>query len=74
MKWEAVEFNELAGYKIYWRETTAAQWQYYRFIDNVTEFTLDGIVIDNYLFGVTAVGKDGNESVVVFPSGVYKRE
>jgi len=31
------------------------------------EFTLDGLVIDNYLFGVAAAGQDGNESVVAFP-------
>jgi len=35
----------------------------------VEEYTLENIVIDNYFFGVAAVGKDGNESVVVFPGG-----
>jgi hypothetical protein len=29
--------------------------------------TLDGIVIDHWLFGVAAVGADGHESVVQFP-------
>ncbi|MBI6120543.1 M28 family metallopeptidase [Salegentibacter maritimus] len=71
LRWDKVE-DEIAGYKIYWRETTEAQWQYSRFVGNVNEFTLDGIVIDNYFFGVASVGKDGHESVVVFPSGVFR--
>ncbi len=33
----------------------------------MTEHTLENIVIDNYVFGVAAVGRNGNESVVVFP-------
>ncbi len=71
LRWDKVE-GDIAGYKIYWRETTEAQWQYSRFVGDVNEFTLEGIVIDNYLFGVAAVGKDGHESVVVFPSGVFR--
>jgi hypothetical protein len=71
LRWEKVE-GDIAGYKIYWRETTEAQWQYSRYVGNVNEFTLEGIVIDNYFFGVAAVGKDGHESVVVFPSGVFR--
>ncbi|WP_289024044.1 M28 family metallopeptidase [uncultured Salegentibacter sp.] len=71
LRWDKVE-GEIAGYKIYWRETTEAQWQYSRFVGNVNEFILDGIVIDNYFFGVASVGKDGHESVVVFPSGVFR--
>ena len=71
LRWDRVE-GDIAGYKIYWRETTEAQWQYSRFVGNVNEFTLEGIVIDNYFFGVAAVGKDGHESVVVFPSGVFR--
>ena len=72
LAWEAVNDSNLAGYKIYWRDTTAPQWQYSRYVGNVTEHTLEGIVIDNYLFGVAAVGKDGHESLVVFPSEVMR--
>jgi hypothetical protein len=32
-----------------------------------TEHTLENVVIDNYLFGVAAVSKEGFESPVVFP-------
>lgn len=71
LRWDKVE-GDIAGYKIYWRETTEAEWQYSRYVGNVNKFTLEGIVIDNYFFGVAAVGKDGHESVVVFPSGVFR--
>ncbi len=71
LRWEAAD-GDIAGYKIYWRDTTAPQWQYSRFVGDVTEFTLEGIVIDNYLFGVAAVGKNGHESLVTFPSGTFR--
>ena len=73
LEWDEVKDENLAGYKVYWRETTAPQWQHSRFVGKETSHTLEGIVIDNYLFGVAAVGKDGNESLVVFPSGLIRR-
>ncbi|MBR09865.1 MAG: peptidase M28 [Rickettsiales bacterium] len=60
------------GYKIYWRDTTSPVWQYSRFVGDVAEFTLEGVVIDNFLFGVTAVGDNGFESVVSYPTGVIR--
>ena len=59
--------NQLAGYKIYWRYTDAPQWQYSKFVGNVTQHTLENVVIDNYFFGVASVSKEGFESPVVFP-------
>ena len=73
LMWDAVADPGLAGYKVYWRDTTAPQWQHSRFVGNVTEFTLEGLVIDNFLYGVAAVGTDGNESLVSFPSGQIPR-
>ena len=73
LEWDAVDDPNLAGYKIYWRDTTAPQWQHARFVGNVTTFTLENLVIDNYLFGVAAVGRDGNESVVSFPTAQIRR-
>ena len=72
LAWKKSKDENLAGYKIYWRETTEPQWKYSRFVGDIDKFTLEGIVIDNYLFGVAAVGKDGNESVVVYPSGILR--
>ena len=68
--WDKVEDPDLAGFKVYWRDTTAPQWQHSRFVGIVTDYTLENIIIDNYLFGVAAVGTDGNESVIVFPSDI----
>lgn len=59
--------ENLLGYKLYWRYTTEPQWTYSRWVGNVTEYTLENIVIDNYLFGVASVSKQGFESPVVFP-------
>ncbi|MCO6477450.1 MAG: M28 family peptidase [Phaeodactylibacter sp.] len=73
LEWEMVDDPNLAGYKVYWRETTAPQWQYSRFVGKVSAYTLENIIIDNFLFGVAAVGKDGNESVVVYPTSLISR-
>ncbi|MGD8322598.1 MAG: peptidase M28, partial [Gemmatimonadota bacterium] len=73
LAWKPVDDPDLAGYKVYWRDTTAPQWQHGRFVGEVTEHTLKDMVIDNYLFGVAAVSKHGDESVVVFPSSVMRR-
>lgn len=67
LRWKKVDSPLVAGYKVYWRLTTEPQWTHSRWVGDVSEFTMDGFIIDNYYFGVAAVGKDGNESVVVFP-------
>jgi Zn-dependent M28 family amino/carboxypeptidase len=64
--------NGAKGYKIYWRDTTSPTWDYFKYVENVTEFTLDGIVIDNFFFGVSAVGENGHESLVSFPSKIIR--
>lgn len=58
---------DLAGYRIYWRLTTEPQWTKSIYVGDVTEHTLENVVIDNYFFGVAAVSEDGFESPVVFP-------
>jgi hypothetical protein len=60
------------GYKIYWRNTTSPTWDYSRSVGNVNSFTLEGIVVDNFFFGVAAIGKDGSESMVSFPSKIMR--
>ncbi|NOY48118.1 MAG: M28 family peptidase [Chlorobi bacterium] len=69
-KWDKVD--GAVGYKIYWRDTTSPTWDNSRYVGDVSEFTLDGIVIDNFFFGVASVGKDGYESPVVFPNKTFK--
>lgn len=69
-KWDKVEGS--IGYKIYWRDTTSPTWNNSRYVGDVSEFTLDGIVIDNYFFGIASVGKNGFESVVAFPNKIFR--
>jgi hypothetical protein len=73
LAWDRVDDPDLMGYKVYWRDTTAPQWQHSRFVGMVTDYTLKNIVIDNYLFGVASVGRDGDESVVAFPSDLLDK-
>jgi len=73
LRWDPSDDESVVGYKIYWRDTTSPVWQYSRFVGNVSEATLKNIVIDNYLFGVAAVNKEGNESLVVFPTSLIPR-
>jgi len=73
LKWDPVNDKKLMGYKIYWRDTTSPQWQYSKYVGMDTDVTLKNVVIDNYLFGVTAVGKNGNESIVVYPKTLIPR-
>ena len=70
LKWDKVD--GALGYKIYWRDTTSPTWDNSRFVGDVSEFTLNGIVIDNYFFGVAAIGQNGHESVVVFPKEIFR--
>ena len=68
-----LRWKKVAGahhYKIYWRLTTDSQWKWSREVGNVTEHTLENVVIDNYLFGVASVNKEGLESPVVFPGPI----
>jgi hypothetical protein len=67
LKWEDPNDDDIVGYKIYWRNTTSPQWEYSRFVGKTTDYTLKNIVIDNYLFGVASVGKNGAESLIQFP-------
>jgi hypothetical protein len=67
LKWSMGDDENLAGYRVYWRLTTEPEWSHSRWVGRVDHFTLENIVIDNYLFGVSSVAVDGNESPVVFP-------
>jgi len=74
LRWDAqnaAQNPQLAGYKIYWRYTDHNQWQWSVFVPaDITEHTLENVVIDNYYFGVAAVSKNGFESPVVFPGPI----
>ena len=59
------------GYRVWWRDTAAAQWQHHRDVPATAGVpvtaVLNDIVIDDWAFGVSAVGADGGESPIVFP-------
>ena len=71
LKWENPKNSKILGYKIYWRKTTSAYWENSRFVGDTNEFTLNGIVIDNFLFGVSSVDTNNQESIIVFPKDVF---
>lgn len=70
LKWDPVDGAK--GYKIYFRDTTSPTWDHFIYVEGKTEHVLEGIVIDNFFFGVASVGSNGHESIVSFPSGVYR--
>ncbi len=55
---------DLAGYVIVMRATTAPDWEREIFVGLVNEYVLEGVSIDAVTFGVKAVDKEGNESLV----------
>jgi hypothetical protein len=52
------------AYRIYWRDTWSNEWQHDRRVGDVTRLTLPGMIIDDWTFGIAAVGPDGHESLV----------
>ena len=71
---EAAQNPQLAGFRVWWRLTTEPQWQRSVYVPDSGEarqsYTLENVVIDNYLFGVASVAADGSESPVVFPGPI----
>lgn len=66
LRWSAVP--GAAGYRVWWRDTIAPQWQWSRKAGkDATSLTLKDVVIDDYAFGVSAISADGFESPIVFP-------
>ncbi len=63
------------AYRVWWRDTTEPRWRYSRQIGPDAQATLEGVNIDDWFFGVSAIGADGFESPVVFPgaSGGFER-
>ena len=52
------------GYRIYWRDTWANDWQRSQTVGDVTQFVLPNVQIDDFVFGVAAIGPGGEESLV----------
>lgn len=71
-RWAKMTDANVKGYRIYWRDTTSPTWDHSRFVGNVSETILEGIVIDNFFFGIATVGVNGIESPVVFPNKIFR--
>jgi Zn-dependent M28 family amino/carboxypeptidase len=67
---------DAAAYRIWWRGTTDPQWRFSRLVPPTGEAKLTAVNIDDWFFGVSAVGKEGWESPVVFPgaAGTFERK
>ena len=52
------------AYRIFWREAWGPDWQHEMLVGNVTNVILPNMQIDDYVFGVAAVGAQGHESFV----------
>ncbi len=62
LRWQASA--GAAGYRIFWREAWTSDWQFERHVGNVTEVILRDLSIDDFVFGVAAIGPGGHESLV----------
>ena len=62
-----------AAYRVWWRDTTAAQWEHSQAVESAASVTLKGVNIDDSLFGVSAISPDGFASPVEAPgpSGAF---
>ena len=68
LTWAAPEDSaNVAGYRVYWRRTDSPTWDFWADAGAALRYVFTGRIVDNYYFGVAAVARDGNESVVVFP-------
>ena len=67
LRWAPGTEPDLAGYRIVWRETTAADWQHAKDVGDVTRATLRDVPKDNFVFGVEAYDRDGNVSPATYP-------
>jgi hypothetical protein len=65
LEWRAAgpEAN-LRGFSVVLRPTTAPYWTQEIFVGKANEYTLKGVSVDEYRFGVKAIGADGVESLV----------
>ena len=66
--------QDLAGYAVVIRKTTAPLWERQIFVGNVLTYTLPNVNIDEVVLGVRAVDRDGNESpVAAYVTPPYKQ-
>lgn len=52
------------AYRIYWRDVWSNDWQRIKTVGNVTQHLMPNVSIDDFVFGVAAIGADGQESLI----------
>jgi hypothetical protein len=52
------------GYRVYWRDAWSNEWQKQQSVGHITHFVLPNVSIDDFVFGVSAIGADGHESLI----------
>jgi hypothetical protein len=62
MRWQASP--GAVAYKIFWRDAWTPDWQHEMTVGNVTEYVMPNVSIDEYVFGVAAIGPGGHESPI----------
>ncbi len=64
LKWKSENPEpDIAGYVVLMRSTTSPFWEREVFVGNVTEYTMPNVSIDDLVFGIKAIDKEGNESL-----------
>ena len=71
-KWDDNKDDNVVNYKVYWRKTSSPNWEFSKKINNTNEYTLEGVIIDNFLFSVVSINKDGFESIYQFPNETFR--
>ena len=70
LMWKQAVTEDLAGYRIFWREPGSPVWQHREDVGAVSAYTLKGVSKDNFVFGVAARNAGGQTSLPVFAQPV----
>ncbi len=62
LQWKSVP--GAASYRVYWRPAWSNDWDTTIAVGNVSEYQLPRVSVDDYVFGVSAVSAEGDESLV----------
>ena len=54
MRWQASP--GAVGYRIFWRDAWTPDWEHEITVGNVTEYVMPNVSIDEYVFGIAAIG------------------
>jgi len=70
LRWEPPQDSgAVAGYRVYWRRTDSPTWDHWEDVGMATSHRFDGLVVDNWFFGVASVSPEGFASPVTVAWG-----